>query len=250
MTKEIRLVNSDMIVLVDDEDYDSLIDYRWRLHENGTYAVRNSIADGHQKKIYMHRDIMGISFDKNRYIDHIDGNKLNNQKSNLRFCTRSENNKNVKIETNRTMNSSSKYKGVGWYKKYQKWNAKIRSNNIWYNLGYFNDEVEAAKTYDKAALLLHKEFACLNFPDNVYDLTGYIIPKFKQQSSKYIGVAYDKRKKKFRVGVKVDNKFVFLGYYIDDFEAAKARDKYIVDNNLLSSKIKLNFSELEGMNNE
>lgn len=250
MTKEIKLTNSDMVVLVDDENFDSLIKYSWRLHESGTYAIRNSIDNGRQKKIYMHRDIMGISFDSDKYIDHIDGNKLNNQKSNLRFCTRSQNNKNIKIDTNRTRNSASKYKGVSWYKKYQKWNAKIRSNNIWYNLGYFSDEVDAAKMYDKAALLLHKEFACLNFPNNAYDLTDFVIPKFRQQSSKYIGVAYDKRKKKFRVGIKVNNKFIFLGYYSDDLEAAKVREKYIIDNNLLSSKIKLNFLESKEVDNE
>ncbi len=166
--KEINLTNSDLVALVDDEDYERISKYKWRLHTNGTYAERvtkNINDSSKQKKIYMHRDVMNVVYNKDIYIDHIDHNKLNNQKSNLRFCTRSENNKNVNTNTNRTSNSTSKYKGVNWYKKYGNWNAKIRSNGIDYNLGYFVDEVVAAKAYDAAALKYHGEFAFLNFPD-------------------------------------------------------------------------------------
>ena len=90
--------------------------------------------------------------------DHIDGNPLNNQKSNLRNATKSQNGMNRK--SNR--NSSSKYKGISWNKQNKKWRGEIQKNKKRYGLGYFKSEIEAARAYNKKALELFGEYARLN----------------------------------------------------------------------------------------
>jgi len=63
-----------------------------------------------------------------------------------------------------TASSTSKYKGVCWDKRNKKWGVTIQANKKKYHLGYFKDEIDAAKAYDKKAKKLHGQFACLNFP--------------------------------------------------------------------------------------
>jgi hypothetical protein len=91
-------------------------------------------------------------------IDHIDGNKLNNQRVNLRFCTRTQNACNGKSRKN----SSSKYKGVNFDKQTGRWLARIQMNKKQKNLGRFDNEVDAAIAYNKMATELHGVFARLN----------------------------------------------------------------------------------------
>ncbi len=106
----------------------------------------------------MHRQILGAS--KGENVDHIDGNGLNNQRSNLRFCTQSQNCCN---QRKRTLTSSSKYKGVAKAKR--KWHVCLGKDGITYNLGCFASQETAAREYDKLAKLVHGEFALLNFPE-------------------------------------------------------------------------------------
>lgn len=93
-------------------------------------------------------------------IDHTNQDKLDNRWSNLRSATSSENSINRPVKNN----TSSKYVGVSWSKVCKKWHAYIGKERKKYNLGFFECEIEAAKTYDKAARNLHGEFANLNFP--------------------------------------------------------------------------------------
>jgi hypothetical protein len=92
-------------------------------------------------------------------IDHVDRNPLNNQKINLRFADRQENNRN----RNKVEGCSSGYKGVNWVKSRRKWVAKIYHNGTQYHLGYFKIEKDAALIYDLKAKELFGEFASLNF---------------------------------------------------------------------------------------
>ena len=101
-------------------------------------------------------------YDGNKSIDHINRNRLDNRKCNLRMATQSQNNCNV----SKYKNNTSGYKGV-YYAPYNNktnpWKAQIRINNKNKGIGYFKTADEAAKAYDKMAIELHKEFAWLNF---------------------------------------------------------------------------------------
>ena len=92
-------------------------------------------------------------------VDHKDRNEQNNHLSNLRWCTRKENNQNK----TKHKNATSQYKGVSFDKRSNKWRAQIKHNDQRINLGYYTDESEAGRAYDRKASELFKEFAVLNF---------------------------------------------------------------------------------------
>lgn len=158
--KKIKLSNG-MVAIVDDEDYEKVRSFHWYAHQSGgTYYARrysHRIA-GKEFYIEMHRLILGLSPGDGKYTDHIDGNGLNNQQMNLRVCTQQQNTFNQKVKR-----GTSKFKGVCWHKRDKKWHAQIQHKKNIY-LGYFESEIEAAKTYDDKARELFGEFAWLNFP--------------------------------------------------------------------------------------
>lgn len=94
-------------------------------------------------------------------VDHKDHNGLNNQKSNLRICNASQNGANRL----KNKNASSKYFGVCYSKKSKRWNAFLQTHKRGTNLGYFDNEEEAAMHRDKIAKERYGEFAILNFPN-------------------------------------------------------------------------------------
>jgi len=144
--------------IVDPEDYDELSRYKWTAAKspNTFYAVRSV----RRRQIRMHRLITDAP--KGLVVDHRNHNGLDNRKQNLRLCTRPENARNQRPQTNR----SSKYKGVCWHKNQKKWLARVYSNGVTYHLGSFKSEIAAAKAYDKKAKELFGEYACLNFPSS------------------------------------------------------------------------------------
>jgi hypothetical protein len=149
MAKEIRLSNG-MAAIVDDDDYDFLMQWKW--YFNGRYAMR--CING--KTTGMHRLIAGTPAGVE--VDHINGNKLDNRRANLRNCTRSENARNCSVRSDNT----SGYKGVFWHKQHGKWSARIKLNGKRHHLGDFDTPTEAGAAYDKAAHEMHGEFARLN----------------------------------------------------------------------------------------
>ena len=92
-------------------------------------------------------------------VDHKDRNSLNNHISNLRWCSKRQNDQN----RSKRQNATSQYKGVSFHKKLNKWQARIRHNGQLIHLGYFSDETDAGRAYDRKAKELFREFAVLNF---------------------------------------------------------------------------------------
>ncbi len=158
-------------VKVDDEDFEYLNQWSWHIvtGSKSLYVARNIyLGNAKQRGIKMHRQLLNVT-NKEIQVDHIDHDGLNNQKYNLRKCTKGENNKNRQP----TDKAKSKYVGVCptiWGtggKIYKYWIACISINKKQTYLGSFpytpEGEVLAAKKYDEQAKIHYGEFAYLNF---------------------------------------------------------------------------------------
>ena len=136
-------------ILIDIEDVEKISKYRWWIDNSG--YPRTKI---HGQNIRMHVFITG-----KKNLDHINRNKLDNRRSNLRECTNEQNMANRRKPINKT----NKYIGV--YKDKRRNNSKYeaRCGNVY--LGMFNTAAEAAKARDRAAVAKYGEFATLNFKE-------------------------------------------------------------------------------------
>jgi len=145
--------------LIDKDDYEKYGKRVWRLHRRG-YAVRLEGPQSSRKYVYLHRLLIGAT--SRQSVDHINGDKLDNRKCNLRVATQSQNNANQKMQENTT----SEYKGVCFNRnlKANCWRAYIRHNYKMINIGSFSSEEAAARAYDQKAKELFGTFAKLNFP--------------------------------------------------------------------------------------
>jgi len=148
--------------IVDPDDYVSLATYKWRIcktkGKNVLYAERSiRLPSGKYSRILMHRQIFSVP--EGFVIDHINRNGLDNRKANLRPATVAQNAQNARKRKNR-----SGYKGVWFARDKGLWRAAIWHNNKRKHLGYFDNEIDAALSYDSAAKKHHGEFASLNFP--------------------------------------------------------------------------------------
>lgn len=144
---------------------------RWNSHYAGKEAFTATDPAG-----YRHGKIGRVKYQAHRVIwklvngvdpdtiDHVNGQQGDNRLSNLRNATIAENSRNYR----KPPGKSSRYRGVCWVKRDGKWSATISDGNAGKaSLGYFTDEVEAARAYDRAARQRHGAFATLNFPDEV-----------------------------------------------------------------------------------
>jgi hypothetical protein len=159
-----------MRAMVDDEDYEWLSQWKWSYFKNARrpgvgYAMRSMEGDN-KKKIYMHRVITSAGLGQE--VDHINGNKLDNRRCNLRIATRQENARNCPKA--RRVNNTSQYKGVHRVSETHGWRATIKADDGGIFLGTYQTERMAAIAYDRAALEYHGEFANLNFPDRPDDV--------------------------------------------------------------------------------
>lgn len=149
-------------IIVDDNCLDSIINQKWTITvKRGTpYAVMGKWIIDKTKMYYLHRLVVDAK--KGEFVDHINGNTLDNRLCNLRICTNSENVRNQKI----SKRSKTGFKGVHFLPrlKYGKnpFSAKITINRKNIHLGYFPIAELAAKAYNQAAIKYHGEFARLN----------------------------------------------------------------------------------------
>lgn len=150
-------------VLYDDEFHELISKYKWNI-SNGYARAYTGIKNGKCSFVYMHRMIAGDSC-IGRLIDHINHDTIDNRICNIRVCDKAQNSRNA------TPFGRSKYKGVYFQKRILNGlvsipyiRADIMTENARVRLGYFETEELAAKAYDEAAKIYHKEFAFLNFP--------------------------------------------------------------------------------------
>jgi hypothetical protein len=141
------------MVMVDDEDYKYLNQFYWTSDE---YRTVTSSLGKTGKRFILARFLLNPPDDIE--IDHIDGNRLNNQRSNLRFATSSQN----KANRGPRKDNTSGYKGVSWHKQRNKWTARIKANDKYQYLGLFSNKIDAAKAYNKAAIKYFGDYAWLN----------------------------------------------------------------------------------------
>ena len=139
---------------IDEEDFKKVSNHRWYLHRSSNERYpKYATTHFKGKTVYMHRLIMDAP--QGKWIDHIDGDGLNNKKENLRLSTPSQNGANSK--------TFKRFKGVSYRKDRKKYRAYIMYPGKRYkHLGHFKEEKEAAKAYNKAAIQLFGEFALLN----------------------------------------------------------------------------------------
>lgn len=141
------------VMTIDLEDLERVSKHGWCGQRNGSVRLRAQIG---KKNVRLHRFILGVT-DPTIKIDHINGDTLNNCKSNLRVCSIQENAFNSTLYRK---NNTSGYKGVAKHGK--KWRAYVVEDNKQRHLGSFVSKENAARAYNKAALALFGRFARLN----------------------------------------------------------------------------------------
>jgi len=148
--------------IVDPEDYYQFGNFKWCISGSGSdfYAVRNAkIGPGRTTVVRLHREIMKPPL--GLWVDHINGNALDNRRSNLRLATPSQNQFNKRKTKSKT---ASRFIGVSFDKTNGQWMSKLAYQRKLMWLGRFDSEIDAARAYDEAAKKYRGEFARLNFP--------------------------------------------------------------------------------------
>lgn len=158
--KQIPLTQG-QFAMVDDDDYEILSKHKWYFTKQG-YASRRDKTLPNRALVMMHRVIIGVT--GKTEVDHIDKNGLNNQRNNLRPCTKSQNQGNRKMDKR----NKSGYKGV-FVMPDGRFRAEIRHNDKGIYIGIFDDAKEGGMAYDIKAIEIFGEFASLNFPINKHE---------------------------------------------------------------------------------
>lgn len=152
--------------LVDDDCAETITSLRWYASWSGRtwYAQRNGICVKGVKgpKIYLHRRVLSVP--SNVWVDHINGDTLDNRRTNLRIVSAQGNAANsIKRNHNGRAAPTSRFKGVTWNTQNSNWNARITVNYRPVHLGVFANEMDAARAYDDAARYYFGDFARSNF---------------------------------------------------------------------------------------
>jgi hypothetical protein len=204
--------------IVDNEDVEWLSQWRWRAQvsmRNGKLHRVVAVSTINGNTTQMHRFVMHTPTGMDT--DHINHNTLDNRRVNLRICSPQQNQFNKKPEGK----GRSKYKGVSWTTNRQKWCARIRVRNKKKHIGYFTDEIEAARAYDAAARHEYGEFAATNFEgtERLDVIASRIV---KPPLSSYPGVTWHERDKRWRAQIRINGKRLWLGGFVNERDAAQA----------------------------
>lgn len=161
------VTNGDEMIVVDKQD-EWLLSFKWRAHRDKktTYARTTIIREGWKKDIFLHRAIMRPT--SQQVVDHKNGDGMDCRRSNLRVCSKAENNRNF-----RPHGKTSKFKGVSWRAKDECWVMQIHIPNSGKKriteLFPKDQEEQAARRHDHWAKEFHGEYAYLNFPQSLHD---------------------------------------------------------------------------------
>ncbi len=231
MPQQIPLANCTACTLVDDTDFAFLSQWRWRKNNKG-YVVRSETVNGQRVYLNLHRVLLNAL--RGLYVDHINGNKLDNRRSNLRLCTQSQNQANRRLHRN----NSSGFKGVT--NRGSRWHARIWVREQQIHLGYHATAYRASLVYDHAARRFFGEFARLNHP-NMPRMEGIEVildqilsshspvrppirkpkaPPVPKQKSNHRGVYWDRGR--WRATIYRQGHKYHLGYFSDEQAAAQA----------------------------
>jgi hypothetical protein len=233
MAKEIFMING-KAVLVNDEDFEWLSKFRWRPDKDG-YARTTYRENGKRVDRFMHRMIMDAP--KGTLVDHINGNKIDNTRENLRFCTYQQNQWNQRIKEG----ASSVFKGVGRKKGSDSFEARIKIDGKLKYIGMFSSEFAAANAYNYYAKMYFGEFAHINDVEYMENWNDHRVVHGSHGTSKYRGVCWSSSRKKWRAGIKIKGKSLSIGEYDTEDEAAIAYNNKAYE--LLGEKATLNIVE-------
>jgi hypothetical protein len=206
--------------------------------KGGWYAARNDYSTGRNHVVFMHAALLPHA----SRVDHISGDTLDNRLENLRPATAAQNAWNRKTPST----NKSGYKGVSWYAPTQKWLVKIYFGNEQFHLGLFTDPIEGARCYDRKAIELFGEYARTNFPVSEYAKEKPIMEsskvsrrtgrKKRNSTSRFTGVCYTRRDKRWLATIWYLGKQVRLGTFIIEEDAARAYDRFVIENGISDAR--------------
>lgn len=160
--------NPGVFAIVDAADFEFLNQWKWHPNDRG-YAVRTVIFDGVPYHRWMHRVVLDMPPDA-LIGDHINGNRVDNRRSNLRLANARQNSLNRSRNEKRARGVI--YKGVYSNPNCATFTARIKVDGKAKYIGSFANQLDAALAYDAEARSHHGEFAKLNFPWGVVDAEG------------------------------------------------------------------------------
>lgn len=221
-----------LVAIVDPEDAD-LLSYKW-YSTSKYYAARNI----KNQRVLMHRIVLERklqrSIQEGMMADHVNGNRQDNRRTNLREVTLTQNARNSGVQKNNT----TQYIGVSYNKRQKRYLARIGSDGKL--LGGFDNALDASFCYDRAALELWGEYARLNHP--IEEVLAWQSPSHQLHStntSGYRGVTRVKRDGRWQASYRHGHKLLYLGTFNTPDEAARAYDRTVLE--LRGEKAILNF---------
>lgn len=148
--------------LIDEADAHRVKDRgAWYILGDGYVGRIETAPNGSRVGLYLHRFVMAAQ--PHQIVDHIDGNRLDCTRANMRFVSTAQNNRNG------AGHGRVPLRGVCWIPDCQRYEAAIWHGRTKQSLGYFDDLQEAGRAYDRAALSAYGEYARTNFPPGQCD---------------------------------------------------------------------------------
>lgn len=217
-------------MLVSESDFEELSKYKF--YNSGGYA--RGLIDG--VSVGVHTYIVKSNYSDGDIVDHINGNRLDNRRENLKITTAQKNSENKNISKSKI---SSKYLGITYHKGNKKYQVRFNLSGKAIQLGHFKDEITAAEIRDAYMIQNNIDHVKLNFPEKkeIYLKMETVIPTTR--TNQYTGIY--RRKNIYEASITINKKLIHIGRDDKASECAKLYDKYIVENNIPAKK--LNFPE-------